>query len=84
MVVRSMRPLRSNDAGGRHTERLHQAMTRHNFLQKRSRLLKAIRAASEAYLWSCNKTSPQARRATTLAARRLREYTGQLSRLGTL
>lgn len=58
--------------------------TRHNFLQKRSQLLKAMRAASVAYLWHCNDSTPQARRATTLAARRMMECSRDLWKLGTL
>lgn len=59
-------------------------MTKHNFLQKRSRLLKQIRDASTAYLWHCNHTHPQAKRATTLAARRMMERCRDLWKLGTL
>lgn len=59
-------------------------MTSHNFLQRRSKLLKAMRDASTSYLWSCNKTTPQARRATTLAAKRLMERSRDLWKLGTL
>lgn len=59
-------------------------MTRHNFLQRRARLLKQLRAASEDYLWHCNHTTPQAKRATTLAARRLVERSRDLWRLGTM
>jgi hypothetical protein len=59
-------------------------VTRHNYLQKRSRLLKAMRDASTSYLWSCNQTTPQARRATTLAAKRLMERSRDLWKLGVL
>ena len=59
-------------------------MTRHNFLQKRAKLLKAMRAASVDYLWHMNFTTPQGKRATTLAARRLSEHARNLWRLGTM
>lgn len=57
-------------------------MTEYNRLQKRSRLLKELRDASEAYLWSMNTRTPQGRRATTLAARRLMERARDLWKLG--
>jgi hypothetical protein len=59
-------------------------MTRYNFLQRRARLLKQIRDASTSYLWFCNQSTPQARRATTLAAKRLMERSRDLWRLGTV
>jgi hypothetical protein len=59
-------------------------MTRHNYRQRRSRLLVQIRDASTAYLWHCNGTTPQSRRATTLAAKRLMERSRDLWKLGTM
>jgi len=59
-------------------------MTRHNFLQRRARLLKAMRDASVAYLWHCNIATAQSRRATTLAAKQLMQHSRDLWRLGTL
>lgn len=59
-------------------------MTRHNYLQRRARLLKAMRDASVAYLWHCNVTTPQARRATTFAAKKLMESSRDLWRIGTI
>ena len=59
-------------------------MTRHNFLQRRARLLKAIKAASIDYLWSCNITTPQGKRATTFAAKWMMQATRDLWKLGTL
>lgn len=59
-------------------------MTRHNFLQRRSRLLKQIRIASDAYLWHMNGTHPQTRRGCTFAAKRMMQATRELWRLGTI
>ncbi len=59
-------------------------MTRHNFLQKRSRLLKALKNASVDYLWHMNIETPQNRRAATLAAKSLMKNSRDLWRLGTL
>lgn len=58
--------------------------TPHNFLQKRSRLLREIREASVSYLWNMNMKTPQCKRAATLAAKRLMERSRDLWRLGTL
>ena len=63
---------------------LNRTKTIHNFLQKRSRLLREIRDASTAYLWHTNATTPQGRRAATLAAKRLMERSRDLYRLGTI
>lgn len=59
-------------------------MTRHNYLQRRSRLLKSMRAASVSYLWHMNISTPQSRRATTCAAKKLMEMSRDLWKLGTL
>ena len=57
-------------------------MTKHNRLQRRARLLREIRDASVAYLWHMNTRTPQGRRATTLAAKRLMERSRDLWKLG--
>lgn len=62
----------------------HSHMTRHNFIQRRSRLLKELRAASDDYLWRMNGTHPQTRRGCTLAARRMMQAARDLWRLGTI
>ena len=54
----------------------------HNYISKRSRLLREIRDASTAYLWHMNTRTAQGRRATTLAARRLMERARDLWKLG--
>lgn len=59
-------------------------VTKHNFLQRRARLLNQVRDATTSYLWFCNQTHPQAKRATTLAARRMMEATRDLWRLGAM
>lgn len=56
-------------------------MTRHNFLQRRARLLKEIRDASTSLLWHLNDTHPQGKRARTFAARRLSERSRELHQL---
>ena len=73
-----------HDALYRAVSYLRAEVTRHNFLQKRARLVTAIRDASTAYLWHCNHTTPQDRRATTLAAKRLMQHSRDLWRLGSL
>ena len=57
-------------------------MTEHNRLQRRGKILREIRDASVAYLWHMNITTPQGRRATTLAAKRLMERSRDLWKLG--
>ena len=57
-------------------------MTKYNAIQRRASLLKAIRDAHIAYLWNMNVCTPQGRRATTLAAKRLMERTRDLWKLG--
>lgn len=56
-------------------------MTKHNFLQKRTRLLKAIRAASVDYLWHMNDKRPRNKASATSAAKRLMERSRDLYRL---
>jgi hypothetical protein len=54
----------------------------HNRLQKRGRLLRQIRDSHIAYLWHCNTRTPQGRRATTLAAKKLMQLSRDLWKLG--
>jgi len=56
-------------------------MTRHNFLQKRARLLKEIRDTHVSLLWHLNDDYPQGKRARTIASRRLVELSRDLHRL---
>lgn len=56
-------------------------MTRHNFLQKRSRLLREMREASVDYFWHMNDKRPRNKAAATSAAKRMMERTRDLYRL---
>ena len=56
-------------------------MTRHNFLQKRARLLTKIREAYVNLLFHLNDTHPQGKRARTIASRTLMERTRDLHKL---
>jgi hypothetical protein len=56
-------------------------VTRHNFLQKRARLLKQIRDAHVSLLWHLNDAHPQGKRARTLAARKGMELSRDLWKL---
>ena len=59
-------------------------MTRHNYIQRRTRLLRELREASVSYVWHMNWTTPHGKRAATLAAKRLIERSRDLWRLGAL
>lgn len=53
----------------------------HNFRQKRGRLMREIREAHTAIIWHLSITTPQGKRARTLAAKRLMERSRDLWRL---
>lgn len=56
-------------------------MTLHNYLQRRARLLKGMRRASDHYLWHCNDRTGRGKRLATIWARKLMEMSRDLWRL---
>jgi len=56
-------------------------VTRHNFYQRRTRLLNELQQAHLDYIWYMNETAPMKKRAATLAARRIMESSRALWKL---
>ena len=56
-------------------------MTRHNWLQRRTSIVKQIRDTMTSLIWHMNDDYPQGRRARSLASRKLCELHRDLHRL---